>query len=145
MLEGTLKVRCDWAIPSNTVLTLNSGAILDLNDKEITFCGLNGTGGTVENGALKLTGEWVVDAVKLAADGDSGEFDADIEINDLKVSISDETLLGADTWKYVLFSVAENRSITGIPQSVGMKGWRIEMNDRSCNLVKFRGTVFTLR
>ncbi|MBO5941281.1 MAG: hypothetical protein J6R18_08835 [Kiritimatiellae bacterium] len=145
ILEGELYVNCDWAVPSNTVLTLNTGATLDLNDKEITFCGLNGTGGIVENGALKLTGEWVVDAVKLAADGDSGEFDADIEINDLKVSISDETLLGADTWKYVLFSVAENRSITGIPQSVGMKGWRIEMNDRSCNLVKFRGTVFTLR
>ena len=145
ILEGEMCLLCDWAVPSNTVLILNSDATLDLNNKEATFCGLNGTGGSVLNGTLKLTGEWTIDAAKLAADGDSGEFDADIEICDLKISISDETLLGADTWKYVLFSVAEGRSISGAPQAVGMKGWRIETDDRSCELVKFRGTVFTLR
>jgi hypothetical protein len=112
-----------------------------LNDKEITFCGLNGTGGTVENGDLNLTGEWVIDAENLS---DGGVFDANIVISDLKVSISDESLLRADTWKYVLFSVSEGNTVSGVPVA-DMKGWRIEMNERSCNLIKHRGTVFTLR
>ena len=65
VLGGTLKAGCDKAIPSGTYLTLSNDATLDLNNvSDATFTGVDGTGGTVANGTLKIVGEWTVSAKK---------------------------------------------------------------------------------
>ena len=60
-----MKAMYDKSIPSGTHLTLANDATLDLNNvSEATFTGVDGTGGTVANGELKIVGEWTVSAKK---------------------------------------------------------------------------------
>jgi hypothetical protein len=57
---------CDWAIPSNTVLTLNGGK-LDLKNNKAIFAGVRGTGGEVLNGSIKIADVWKYDAADFMA------------------------------------------------------------------------------
>ena len=53
---GTLVQYVSGAIPSGTKLVLQQGSTLDLNNFPTTFSGIDGTGGTVANGDIVLTG-----------------------------------------------------------------------------------------
>lgn len=61
---GTLKIGGEGTIPAKTELQL-AGGDLDLNNIEgTTFCGVSGKGGKVQNGTLKIVGEWKISAKK---------------------------------------------------------------------------------
>ena len=115
---ASIKSVCDWAIPSNTVLTLNGGK-LNLNNKQAIFAGVRGTGGTVQNGTVKIADVWKYDAadyiagMKTALTG-SIEFlpGAKIEVENPELLLSDE----ARNCRSVKFITAT--SITGTPEFV---------------------------
>ena len=61
---GTLKIGREGTIPADTELQL-AGGDLDLNNiGGTTFCGVSGKGGKVQNGTLKIVGEWKISAKK---------------------------------------------------------------------------------
>ena len=63
---ASLVAWCDWAIPSNTVLTLNGG-MLNLRNNKAIFAGVRGTGGEVKNGSIKISDVWKYDAADFIA------------------------------------------------------------------------------
>ena len=115
---ASIKSVCDWAIPSNTVLTLNGGK-LNLNNKQAIFAGVRGTGGTVQNGTVKIADVWKYDAadyiagMKTALTG-SIEFlpGAKVEVENPELLLSDE----ARNCRSVKFIMAT--AITGTPEFV---------------------------
>lgn len=66
---GTLLIGEAGAVPNGTALTLSNGATIDFGNFEPlpTFTGLDGTGGTVSNGAIVVTGPMTVSAKAFVA------------------------------------------------------------------------------
>ena len=56
---GTLKLGCDWAVPSNSTITVAAGATLDLNGKAFSPGNVSGAGTIV--GATTVPSEWIID------------------------------------------------------------------------------------
>ena len=56
---GTLKLGCDWAVPSNSTVTVAAGATLDLNGKAFSPGNVSGAG-TI-TGATTAPSEWIID------------------------------------------------------------------------------------
>ena len=63
--KGTLKLGCDWAIPSNSAVVVSSGATLDANGVAFFPGSLSG-GGTIAGG-VTMPAEWTLDMADVTA------------------------------------------------------------------------------
>lgn len=88
---GTLKAASDKAIPNGTVLNL-SGGTLDLNGHDVSFAGVTGTGGSVVNGNVRLTGTWTIDAADILA-GKTVVLEGTLDLTAVTVTITHPELL----------------------------------------------------
>lgn len=146
VLDGTLRVMVEGAVPSGTALTLDNGATLDLGNVEPAprFSSLSGAGGTVAGGALKLVGEVSLSARHFSAEGVptiAGAVDLS-EATELRVTEAD-AVTADDRSSVVLLETTEpiaypagGLSVEGIPV-----GLRVRCG---ANRISLGGTGFIL-
>ena len=155
-LEDGVKVKVvhDKSMKSGTELRLNGGT-LNLNglgDAAPTFCTLSGTGGTVQNGAVKLVGkDGTVDiSAKQFLSGETCDLKGTLDLSDVTtIRLVDTELLTEEAWQTMraknLFTATEivnweNVAITGVPDN-----WRAVKTANGLRLWPQRGSVLILR
>ena len=153
---GTLTVGSKHAIPSGTELimnggTLNLGGFDEDSERQTTFCGLSGTGGTVQNGAVKVVGEWQISASNLLT-RTTTELTGALDLSGVtKIAIADaEAFADAEEsqiFRGNLFSATsvvwpQNLEIEGVPAF-----WTVAKlsNGNGLRLYRAHGFNFTLR
>ena len=154
-LEGGVKVKVvhQESMKSGTELRLNGGTLNlnDLGDDAPTFCSLSGTGGTVQNGAVKLVGtNGTVDlSAKQYLSGATCALSGTLDLSDVTaIRITDTDLLPEETkdlHSKNLFSATEivnweNVEITGVPD-----GWRAVKTANALRFCPPRGIVLLVR
>ena len=142
---GTLVQYASGAIPSGTKLVLQQGSILDLNNFPTTFSGIGGTGGTVVNGDLVLSGavslsaRQFVDRVTTVINGTldmtgvTGLTLTDVEVlTEEARELKPLALVSAATIRYP----ANPIPVAGVP-----KGWSVSFTPDAIKLRAERGIV----
>lgn len=144
---GTLVQYVSGAIPSGTKLVLQQGSTLDLNNFPTTFSGIDGTGGTVANGDIVLTGAISLSARKFIdreTTAISGTLDltgvTSLTLTDVDVlteearALKSLALVSASTVRYP----ANPIPVAGVP-----KGWTVSFTPNAIKLGVQRGFVIT--
>lgn len=149
VMGGTLKAMCDKAIPSGTYLTLSNDATLDLNNvSDATFTGMDGTGGTVANGIVKIVGEWKISAKKFI-DRETTVLKGTLDLTACtKIVLTDtdvldgaaEQLKRLELFKTTSTTWPENLVIEGVPQ-----GWSLKQTATGLKLGFDHGALLIVR
>lgn len=143
---GTFKVGAERTIPPNTELQL-AGGTLDLNDiAGTTFCGISGTGGTVQNGSVKIVGEWKVSAKRLLS-GDCTDVDGIVDLTGctcIRIVDTDDVKPAAPTRKDIL-SATEIVGLADVPVVAPSFRWKIEKTGNLMRLRYVRGFLVCFR
>lgn len=147
--EGTVKAMYDKSIPSGTYLTLANDATLDLNNvSEATFTGVDGTGGTVANGALKIVGEWTVSAKKFL-DRETTAITGTLDLTDCTgITLTDTEVLdeAARQLKGLkLFTATTVVGLADVEISGVPKDWKVSKIGNGIRLSSEKGLVFVVR
>lgn len=147
--EGTMKAMYDKSIPSGTYLTLANDATLDLNNvSEATFTGVDGTGGTVANGALKIVGEWKISAKKFL-NRETTAITGTLDLTDCTgITLTDTEVLDEDAKQLKglkLFTATtaiglEDAEVSGVPE-----GWKVSKVGNGIRLSGEKGLVFIVK
>ena len=149
VVGGKLKATCDWAIPSNTVLTISNGATLDLNGKRATFAGLGGNGGTVMSGSVVLEDGATVSAKQFisretTAVAGTVDLSGVSEICLADAECLDESaaqLRGLDLFRATQIVMPSGGvAVTGVPN-----GFRAVLHANGLRLAPERGAVLIIR
>ena len=144
--DGTLKLGCDLAIPSNSVVSVAAGATLDVNGKAFAPGGVSG-GGTVA-GNVAMPTEWTIDLADAIA-GVHPAFSGTVTFpEDAKITILNADLADKAVRRYVLAEVA---SVSGtLPVAVDadgqpLKKWRIVASGGQLKLSYLAGAAVSFR
>lgn len=155
-LEGGVKVKVvhERSMKSGTELRLKDGT-LDLNnlgDAAPTFSSLSGTGGTVQNGAVRLVGTdgTVNISAKQFLSGAPCSLKGTLDLSSVtRISLTDTELLTEEAWQTMrarnLITATEivnweNVEIAGVPDN-----WRAVKTSNGLRLGPVRGSVLILR
>lgn len=111
---GSLKAKCDWAIPTNTAVRLEGGN-LDLNGKVAKISSVTyGAGGgqilNAENAELPATASIVIDIADLVA-GNPVALTGDVDLSTMPITITGDVSLLVEGAKYVLATTADGTFI----------------------------------
>lgn len=147
--EGTVKAMYDKSIPSGTYLTLANDATLDLNNvSEATFTGVDGTGGTVANGALKIVGEWKISAKKFL-NRETTAITGTLDLTDCTgITLTDTEVLdeaAKQLRSLTLFKATEAVGLADVEISGVPEGWRVTKTDNGFRLSSEKGMLLLLR
>lgn len=153
VLDGTLKVIEEGAIPDGTALTISNGATIDFNNfTEPTFTAIGGTGGTAANGTVKVIGEDGVLSVSAQKfiDRESTAIFGTLDLSAVtEIALTDAEVLTEESKSLKglnLFSATTvvlpdgDVSITGVP-----KGWHARLTGRGLRLAPDKGMMLLLR
>ena len=172
--QGGLSAKCDWAIPSNTVLRLEGGNI-GLGATACAFKSIGGTGGNVgfsgaktftvetlipgttdavkfNNSTMKVTGETRFDVAKVLA-GETTTYGTDITFDEgSTIALDNVALLAGDdadkASPITLMTVPSGKQISGVPTWTNRPAdgeWKMKVTLTSVKLVKQRGMLMIVR
>ena len=147
---GTLKTMEAGAIPSGTALTISNGATLDLNNvASPTFTGLGGTGGTVVNGSIAMTGAMSVSArqfVDRETTAITGLLNLS-SVTEICLTDAEELTEAAKSLRGMYLFTATGMvlpageiQVTGVPE-----GWRAQLSERGLRLSPESGFLMLFR
>lgn len=147
--EGTVKAMYDKSIPSGTYLTLANDATLDLNNvSEATFTGVDGTGGTVANGDLKIVGEWKISAKKFI-DRETTAITGTLDLTDCTgITLTDTEVLdeAAKQLKSLkLFTATTVVGLADVEISGVPKDWKVSKIGNGIRLSIENGLIFIVK
>ena len=148
---GTLKTAVAGAIPDGTYLALSNGATLDLNNVsgDTVFAGVDGTGGTVANGTVKIVGEWKVSARKFLS-RESTAVVGTVDLTDCTgITLVDTEVLDDEALRnqrgLTLFSATEAVGLGSVEISGAPEGWHLTKRANGFRLGPDIGSVLIVR
>lgn len=147
---GTLLVGVERAIPDGTALTLANGATIDLNSfTEPTFASLDGSGGTVLHGAVKVMGAQTLSA-KRYINRESCAINGTLDLTGVPAIMLSDTDLLTEEAKALgglnLYSASEillplgGLQIENVPA-----GWKVSVSQGRIRLGPANGVVLIVR
>ena len=176
VLAGGITLAADYALPSNGVLRIDNGGNVNLNGKAVKFASVGGSGGTLhatskcameleaplagtsadlklENVTPSFVGDWTISAAELLAGTATAEYDADVTFgSEATVTIDGFAALDTDAGRagspYVLFKVADGKTLTGMPTWTNPPAdgsWTLRRSGNAVKLAYRHGLMLLVR
>ncbi|MCR5413657.1 MAG: hypothetical protein K6F50_02880 [Kiritimatiellae bacterium] len=149
---GTLKAGCDWAVPTNSAVSLGGGGVLDLNGKAARISSVEYTagGGRIintsaaelpESFSLRTTVEDIVAGREIALIGDQ-------DLDGVPLTVEGEEFTGLEKGtRYKVLSVSGGNLLSAPAVSGAMPPapWAYVVRGNDVTLQYVRGTMFVVR